>query len=117
MGTEFTLTPPIRVTGVAKQPLTQSLDVSDFDDVDALLSAIVLEGTTSPNATVKIITAMQNESEDGWVDLISFTSVTASQTYVKSQGRPLKFIRWQVSALNGTAPALTFTITGMLRDL
>ncbi len=118
MATEFTLTPqPVRTTVATKQPIQQSLDVSRFDIADLLLYVAALEGTSSPTATIRIITGMQIDSEDGWVVLGTFSvvSVTNTAQALRVTG-PMKFIRWEVSSLTGTTPAVTFLISGMLRQ-
>lgn len=47
MADVFTLTPqPIRRTSTGKQPLDQAIDVSEYDHISALLSALSLDGTS-----------------------------------------------------------------------
>lgn len=118
MGETFNLTPqPIRTTTTLKQPLDQALDVSEFAHISALLSALSLEGTSSPSATVRILTGMQKDTESGWVPLLTFTNITSSNVFevLHSSNEMLRYIRWEVSAISGTSPALTFSIGGMLR--
>jgi hypothetical protein len=118
MNAEFSLTPqPIRLTATGKQFLSQSLDVSLFDQADALLYVVTLEGTSSPTATIRLITGMQMDSEDGWVVAASFPTVSASNTPQKLNVTGLlKYIRWELSGLTGTTPVVTFSISGILRN-
>ncbi len=118
MADEFTLTPqPVRLGTPTSQPLKDALDVSAYDRADVLLWVAALEGTASPTATVRILTGMQVESENGWVVAGTFTAVTASNV-AQALGLTglLKYIRWELSTLGGTAPSVTFVVSGMLRD-
>lgn len=118
MGTEFTLTPqPIRLTAPGKQNLDQALEVGDFDSISALLGVLSLEGTAGPSATVRIITGMQKDTEDGWVPLLTFDAQTAANKFDDKhvQDKLLKYVRWELFDLSGTTPAVTFNINGMLR--
>jgi hypothetical protein len=118
MANEFSLTPqPIRLTATGRQLIQQSLNVSSFDQGDFLAFVSVLEGTSSPTATLRIITGMQMETEDGWVVAGTFSVVSASNSALKLNVTGLlKYIRWELSGLTGTTPAVTFTIGGMLRN-
>ena len=61
---------------------------------------------------------MQNESESGWVDLISFASLDGPDKFdvQNAPAKILKFIRWEVTGLGG-ATSVTFTVNGMLRRI
>lgn len=113
MADSFNLTNvPIRVTATTAQSLDLVLDVSDYDDLDALLSVVGFEGAGS--ATIEIQTSMQKDTADGWVQLLAFSSVTGTNVYEKKAGTGLlRYIRWRVSALSSTA--VVFEIRGMLR--
>ncbi len=117
MASEFNLTPqPVRTTVVTKQAIQQSLDVSEFDIADLLLYVPALEGTSSPTATVRVITGMHLDTEDGWVVAGTFAVVNTTITAQKLRVTELlKYIRWEVPGLTGTTPAVTFLITGMPR--
>jgi len=81
-----------------------------------ILGVLALEGT-SPTVTVEIITAMQNETEDGWDTAVAFTNMTNSNKWQKKRaGELLKYIRWEVTTLGGTNPVATFEIKGILRE-
>ena len=113
MADEFTLTPqPIRAIANAKQALKDALDVSAYDVADILVLVSAVEGA-SPSATIRILTGMQTESEDGWVVAIGATAATAAGSQKIQATGLLKYIRWEVTGFNGTA--VVFTITGMLR--
>ncbi len=91
--------------------------MSRYDIADLLLYVAALEGTGGPTATVRIITGMQLDSEDGWVVAGTFATVNTTNTAVKMRvPELLKYIRWEVSGLTGTTPAVTFLISGMLRQ-
>lgn len=56
MADDITLTEnPVRVGTVAMQALSQSLEVSGYDELDILLGVIGLQGTGSPNVTVEVL--------------------------------------------------------------
>jgi hypothetical protein len=108
---EFVLTPqPITVTAAQRQLLAQAMEVSDFDSVHALLTALNFSGTSY---TGRIITGMQKETETGWVEALTFGSQTTTGQWAGPSVVLLKYIRWEISAFNGTT--LTFFINGMLR--
>ncbi len=118
MADTFNLTPqPVRVSVATKQVVEQALDVSDYDEVDALAGIVGVEGSTS-GVGLKLLTGMQRESTDGWVTLLTFTSGTLNgpNTYeaVNASTKLLKYIRWEVTGVGG-ASAITFTVCGMLR--
>ncbi len=118
MSTTFDLTGgPIRVTSTTKQPLAAALDLGDYREVDALLSAISLEGTAGPQAGIRLLTHLTNKGEDGWVIAVTFTTVAGSATFEMKQVTAfLKYLRWEVFSLTGTAPAITFAIGGIGKD-
>jgi hypothetical protein len=115
---EFTLTPqPIRMTAGGKQFIQTALNVSRYDQADALLVVSSVEGTNGPSFTVRIITGMQMETEDGWVVAASFTASTAGNTSQKiNVPGLLKYARWEVVLNAGTNPVITFSLGGMLRN-
>ncbi len=118
MADQFTLTSqPVRLSSPGKQALDQSLEVSDYDELDVLLGLIAVEGTTT-GVVVKIITAMQKDSESGWVDLVTFASLDGPDKFdlQNAPAKLLKYIRWEVTDLGG-ATSVTVTIDGMLRRI
>ena len=118
MATEFTLTArPILVSSATTtQPLKDALDVSHYDEIDAVctIDAIVGSGSLS----IHLLTGMQRESETGWVELLAFTNSNlnaAGKSEVKNAStKLLKYLRWEVTDLN-SATSITFDIGGMLR--
>lgn len=118
MADEFTLTPQVvrGTTSQQRQSLKDALDVSGYDSADILLFVAALEGTT-PSVTIRIITGMQNETEEGWVPVSAFSAVTSSGNAQKANFTGfLRYIRWEISALTGTGVVAAFTLTGMLRS-
>ena len=118
MTAEFNLTPqPILMTAGCKQLIQTALNVSRFDQADALLMTMSVEGTSSQSFTVRIITGMQTDTEDGWVVAGTFTASTVGNTPQKINVTGLlKYLRWEVVLNAGTNPVLTFTLCGMLRN-
>lgn len=115
MADEFSLTTgPFRAIAVQKQDLRLSLDVSGYDEIDILLGVVQISGGGS--ATVRIITGMQLESDDGWVVAGTFNSVSTTNSWEKINIKNfLRYIRWEVSVLSGSSPTVTFVLPGMLR--
>jgi len=112
---QFLLTPqPIRVTNAAKQPLNLALDVSDYDEINALMGLLALVGSSS-GVTIRLITGMQVDSEDGWVTLVTFSAQTTANSFDLQNATTglLRYIRWEVLSLGG-ATAVTFMNNGML---
>jgi hypothetical protein len=118
MADMFTLTPqPVRVTAVGFQPIYLALDIGAYDFMDVQLGILGLEGT-SPTATVELWTAMQNQTDDGWVQAFAWTNQSTTNTWIKgtvSSGL-LRYLRWKLTTLGGSgSPAVTFSIRGMAR--
>jgi hypothetical protein len=109
---------PIRVTVTGAQPLDQAVEVSSYDLLDLLAGLLGVEGSTS-GVGLRIITGMQRESQNGWVEYLAFTpgTLNAPNTWQALQGttRLLRYIRWEVTGLGG-ATAVTFQINGMARS-
>ncbi len=118
MADMFTLTPqPVRVTATGFQPIYLVLDVGAYDFFDAQLGILNLEGTASPNATIELWTGMQNQTDDGYVQLFAWGNQNTTNTWIRQGGISgmLRYLRWKVTALGGTTPAVTFSIRGMMR--
>lgn len=120
MADEFTLSEaPIRVfttAGPVRQRLEDALDVSGYDEADVLLHVLCLSGT-SPSVDVKLLTAMQKESEEGWCEAVAFSSVTVGNTCEKKNVPGLlKYVRWEVELTGGGSPEVWLTLNGMLRS-
>ncbi len=107
---------PVRVSAVGAQDLRLALDVLDYDVLDLELRILRLEGTMSPDVTIEIQTGMQTQSAIGWVTLDTFNRASARDTSeLRHFGNPLRYIRWNVTAITGTNPAATFQIRGIGR--
>jgi hypothetical protein len=116
---EFDLTPqPVRASATGKQPLASALSVSGYKNGEAYLFVPAFEGTPALTLTVRVIGGWQTDSEDGWLVINTFTSVTASSgTAIHiSLGFLPPYIRWEVSAIGGVGALAAFTITGTLSD-
>ena len=99
---------PVRVTSAQKQELRLAVDVGAVDEMDLLLT--VHEGSS---VSVKVITGMQIENGDvGWVDVASFTALSATQSEKKNLVNLLRYVRWEVTS-SGNA---TFMLSGMARS-
>ena len=62
---------------------------------------------------------MQNQTDDGYVQLYAFPNQSSVNTYLKQNisGGILRYLRWNVTALGGTgSPAATFFLRGMGRS-
>lgn len=108
---------PVRATAAGTvQPLSQAIKVQDYDLGDIVCSILSLIGGGA--VQISLITGMQTDSEDGWVEWITFTSQTTAPIPEKKRGEgPLKFIRWKVTALSGSSPVVVFYIDGLMRRL
>lgn len=116
MPAQFTLTPqPVRLSATGKQSLVQALDIGAYDEADVLLVVSAIEGTGGPTATIRLITGMQIESEDGWVIAGAFTAATAVGAQKVHFDGLLKYLRWELLTLGGTTPSVVFSLNGMLR--
>lgn len=76
---------------------------------------LAIEGGGS--VTFRILTGMQRDTEDGWVELVAFAAVSSSNTFEAkhSSNQMLRYIRWELVSLSGSSPAAVFAIHGMLR--
>src|SRR5438552_403656 len=85
------------------QTLDQALDVSSFDCLDLHLivpsQAFQSAVPGQMGVVITIVTGMQNQTDDGWVELCSFGSMpgTGSLFYAhRSTHNFLRYIRWNV---------------------
>lgn len=106
------LSPPVRIAAPGGQDLRLALDVSMFDEIDLELQVVGLEGSGA-DVTVDIQTGMQTHSGTGWSIVATFLRATSLSSEKKTLDGFLRYIRWRVSGLNGTAA--TFLITGIGR--
>jgi hypothetical protein len=98
---------PVRVTAAGAQPLHDVRDVSRHGAVDLELS--VFEGS---NVEVRLVTSMQREREDGWVEVDRFVPTSAPNVAVKPFFPLLRYARWEVLS-SGNA---TFLLRGIGRS-
>lgn len=117
MATEFHLTArPLLVSGIKSQALTEALDISQFDEIDAVCTICAIVGSGA--LSIRLLTGMQRETDVGWVELLAFTSSNLDSVgdadIKNSSTKMLKYMRWDVTSLNG-ATSFTFDIGGMLR--
>ncbi len=110
---------PTRQTATGAQPITEVLDVLAYDQLELFLTVFSLEGTSTPSAVIVVETSMQNDSADNalWKPLVTFATVSASNTadVQSASSGVLRYIRWRITTLAGTGPAVTFSITGVGR--
>lgn len=111
MRSKFNLTPnPVTLAAPGKMALSQSVDTSDQDVIVAVLT--VFAASASPSYTVRLLGSMSMDSEDGWVELAAFGTLTSTATTVTLRGdRLLHYLRWEVT---GTFNNLVFTVQGFL---
>lgn len=117
MREEIRLTPqPTRQSTTATQDIDEVLDVLSYDQLDLFLQAYSLEGTSSPTAVIVVETSMQRESDDNnlWKTLVTFATINGSNQADKQTATSgvLRYIRWRITTLSGSSPAITFVITG-----
>jgi len=101
---------PVRHTGPAKQDIDKARDASEYDELDFMLT--VQESSAGTSISVNLLTALQRESETGWVVAGSFplTGVgSASKINLRSF---LGLVRYEIVTSGTTA---TFDITGIGR--
>ncbi|MGZ5152772.1 MAG: hypothetical protein ACXWC5_22350 [Burkholderiales bacterium] len=107
---------PLRLTAIARQALIYFVDVGAYDLLDLNIVATV-EGTAT-NATIKLVTGLQIQTEDGWYyPTAQFSSISGSAVQSASAsltGTFQRFVRWDLTSLGG-ATAITFFIRGMAR--
>ncbi len=110
---------PIRVTGAERQQRYLATDVSAFDILDMQLFVTSFEGTGPLSATLKLISSMQMQTDsEGWSDVWVFNigaGSNVSHMATISSGF-LRYLRWEVSSVTGTSPAVTFWLRGLGRS-
>ena len=107
---------PVKIVQApSSQLINTAVDVSAYRHVSLLLEAIRLVGT-SPQYEIVILTGMQLESEDGWVELGTWTLKSAEGDFKLDLTDPLRYIRWQVKQLTGAGAEVTFLIGGVARS-
>ena len=127
MSTIVELTPsaPVTVTvagsGTIYQPLSEALDLGEFDTVD--LEVVVLDSPSGTNFTFGICTSLQRETASGWVEepasLFDFETIAGGGE--RSRGRRfdaglLRYLRWRF-AFDVAGGTITFYMRGVGRRL
>lgn len=97
---------PVRVTAASLQDLRLAFDAEDLDVVD--LQIFVSEGSS---VVARMLTNMQNESENGWIVAGTFATTSANGAAKLNLTQFLRFLRWEITSAGNA----TFTITGMGR--
>lgn len=109
----------LAAAGSFQLPLSEAIDVMEYDSLDLTLTVPALSATSSPTLDVEIWTGMQKSTPDGWYKAANWSQVTAaSANGVKLNVISLqKYIIWKVTlaAQSGT-PGCTFFIAGVARQ-
>jgi hypothetical protein len=117
---------PIRIGTAQKQAIYLSSDVGGYDIIDWELIVVALEGSATPSITLRLITGMQPQTDDGWIQCVQFNAGSpisvSNSSFVASSGPTtsnplLRYVRWEATAFAGTTPFATFWIRGMARKL
>jgi len=96
--------------GTKKQELRLAQQVEGYDALDLLLT--VYEDSGGSGISVKLITGMQNETEEGWVDLGTFRTTGAQSASKQSFEGMLRYVRYELMTSSVNA---TFLIHGVGR--
>jgi hypothetical protein len=97
---------PIRTTDIDIQPLRLAVPVAGYAALDLELQ--ILEGS---DVEIRVLTSMQNDSEDGWVEVDRFVPTSAGRAVRKPFFPLLKYVRWEVLSVTDA----TFVIQGVGR--
>jgi hypothetical protein len=117
----FTLTPdPVRVTATGMQPMVNALDISRFDQIEAVLGVTSIDGGS---VTIKLWTGMQIDTENGWKEIAAYSSTSSPDSWEKQVVAPiagsggtvlLRYLRWEVASIS--ASSATFVLNGIGRS-
>jgi hypothetical protein len=102
----------IYVDSSTVQPLRESTDVREYDELDVLLQVVAVTG--SGNVVVEIITGMQVDTEDGWLTAGTFTAMTATGAQKIHVTGLLRYVRWKAT-LTGFSN-VSLVVSGMMRQ-
>lgn len=102
------------VTAGSRQLIQNAIDVSAFRHIVLLLEVLAIVGGGSYEITV--LTGMQLDTEDGWIELGTFGSQTTADSFKVNLADALQYIRWEVKTLTGSTPHVTFVISGVARE-
>ena len=107
---------PVKIVQApSTQLINTAVEVTGYRHLALLLEAIRLVGT-SPTYEIVVMTGMQLESEDGWVELGTWTLKSVEGDFKLDLTNPLRYIRWQVKQLTGAGAEVTFMIGGVARS-
>jgi hypothetical protein len=101
---------PVRHTDTDKQPLRNAMDVSRYDELDLLIH--VQHEASGGGVVVRILTAMQKESEQGWVTAATFPAAQTDEAFKINVQGFLRYVRYELVTSGVTT---TFVINGMGR--
>jgi len=112
-GTRLQLTAgAVRVTAAGAQELRLAREVLAFDQLDVVVRVLSLEGGGA-SIDLALQTGMQLESAQGWVTLGAFNRITSSPSGQSHHFTGLlRYVRYEVTALAGTAATFTLCATG-----
>jgi len=106
--------------GTPRQSIDSAIDVSGYDElfIQTYCCGVSIPSTRSVN--IELITGMQNQTEDGWIQVFTNT-ITAltpgaaggSFSNLVSPGTFLRYIRWNVPV--GSGLPITFWMAGVAR--
>ena len=98
---------PIDVSATARQERFLAIEIGGFDAIEIQLFVPSLVGT-NPNATIKLITSMQNQTDtEGWVDFFTFPVTAGNTAEARTfQGGYLRYLRWEVASISAADIAL-----------
>jgi hypothetical protein len=99
---------PVRHTSSELQELRLAADVSSYDELDLLLT---VQDDVGTSISVRILTAMQMESTEGWTVLDTFSTIGAGSSTKKNFSGFLKYVRYELV----TNTTTTFEVSGVGR--
>ena len=98
----------------SRQLIQNAVDVSAYRHVSLLLEVLAIVG--GGNYEIVVLTGMQLDTEDGWIELGSWGSKSVDGEWKLDIAEPLRYLRWEVKTLTGTTPHVTFVISGVARE-
>jgi len=110
---------PIRLSAATRQERYLATEVSSFDILDMQLFIASFEGSGSLAASFKLISSMQMQTDsEGWSDVWIFNvNSSPNASYLASiEVGFLRYLRWELTTISGTSPAITFWLRGLGRS-
>jgi hypothetical protein len=99
----------------SRQMIQNAVDVSAYRHISLLLEVLAYVGAPG-NFEVTVITGMQLDTDDGWIELGTFGSQSTDGQWKVDLTDALRYIRWEVKAITGSSPTITFVISGVARE-